>query len=118
MLPTAGQGAATALEDGVCVGRLIGAPVRSGDDLAAALAAYDSARRPRCRQIARTAIMTARLGCDLGGGWRQPVRNAIFRLLPPAPLLKAGRSIRPGPLPSKQPVTATGQARGGRVRSG
>lgn len=93
MLPTAGQGAATALEDGVCVGRLIGAPARSGDDLAAALAAYDSARRPRCRQIARTAIMTARLGCDLGGGWRQPVRNAIFRLLPPAPLLKAGRSI-------------------------
>ena len=93
MLPTAGQGAASALEDGVCVGRLIGVPVRSGGDLAAALAAYDSARRPRCRQIARTAIMTARLGCDLGGGWRQPVRNAIFRLLPPGPLLKAGQSI-------------------------
>jgi 2-polyprenyl-6-methoxyphenol hydroxylase-like FAD-dependent oxidoreductase len=93
MLPTAGQGAATALEDGVCVGRLIGVPVRNGGDLAAALAAYDGARRPRCRQIARTAILTARLGCDLGGGWRQPVRNAIFRLLPPAPLLKAGQSI-------------------------
>jgi 2-polyprenyl-6-methoxyphenol hydroxylase-like FAD-dependent oxidoreductase len=93
MLPTAGQGAATALEDGVCVGRLIGAPVRNGGDMATALAAYDGARRPRCRQIARTAILTARLGCDLGGGWRQPVRNAIFRLLPPAPLLKAGQSI-------------------------
>jgi 2-polyprenyl-6-methoxyphenol hydroxylase-like FAD-dependent oxidoreductase len=93
MLPTAGQGAASALEDGVCVGRMIGAPVRAGGDMAAALAAYDGARRPRCRQIARTAIMTARLGCDLGGGWRQPVRNAIFRMLPPAPLLKAGQSI-------------------------
>jgi len=93
MLPTAGQGAATALEDGVCVGRLIGAPARAGGDLAAALTAYDGARRPRCRQIARTAIMTARFGCDLGGGWRQPVRNAIFRMLPPAPLLKAGQSI-------------------------
>ena len=93
MLPTAGQGAASALEDGVCVGRLIGAPVRAGGDLAAALAAYDGARRPRCRQIARTAIMTAWFGCDLGGGWRQPVRNAIFRMLPPAPLLKAGQSI-------------------------
>jgi 2-polyprenyl-6-methoxyphenol hydroxylase-like FAD-dependent oxidoreductase len=93
MLPTAGQGAASALEDGVCVGRLIGAPVRAGGNLATALAAYDGARRPRCRQIARTAIITARFGCDLGGGWRQPVRNAIFRLLPPAPLLKAGRSI-------------------------
>jgi 2-polyprenyl-6-methoxyphenol hydroxylase-like FAD-dependent oxidoreductase len=93
MLPTAGQGAASALEDGVCVGRLIGAPVRAGGDLAAALAAYDGARRPRCRQIARTALMTARFGCDLGGGWRQPVRNAIFRMLPPAPLLAAGQSI-------------------------
>jgi 2-polyprenyl-6-methoxyphenol hydroxylase-like FAD-dependent oxidoreductase len=93
MLPTAGQGAASALEDGVCVGRMIGAPVAAGGELAAALAAYDGARRPRCRQIARTAIMSARFGCDLGGGWRQPVRNAIFRMLPPAPLLKAGQSI-------------------------
>jgi len=93
MLPTAGQGAGTALEDGVCVGRLIGARVASDGDMKAALAEYDRARRPRCRQIARTAIMTARLGCDLGGGWRQPVRNAIFRLLPPGPLLKAGQSI-------------------------
>jgi 2-polyprenyl-6-methoxyphenol hydroxylase-like FAD-dependent oxidoreductase len=93
MLPTAGQGAATALEDGLCVGRLIAAPVRSGADLAAALAAFDGARRPRCRQIARTAIISARLGCDLGGGWRQPVRNTIFRMLPTAPLLKAGQSI-------------------------
>jgi 2-polyprenyl-6-methoxyphenol hydroxylase-like FAD-dependent oxidoreductase len=93
MLPTAGQGAASALEDGVCAGRMIGAPVRAGGDLSARLAAYDGARRLRCRQIARTAIMTARFGCDLGGGWRQPVRNAIFRMLPPAPLLKAGQSI-------------------------
>jgi 2-polyprenyl-6-methoxyphenol hydroxylase-like FAD-dependent oxidoreductase len=93
MLPTAGQGAATALEDGVCVGRLIAAPAAAGGDLASALAAFDGARRPRCRQIARTAIMSARFGCDLGGGWRQPVRNAIFRRLPPARLVKAGQSI-------------------------
>lgn len=33
MLPTIGQGAATALEDGVCVGRMIAAPVNAGDDL-------------------------------------------------------------------------------------
>jgi 2-polyprenyl-6-methoxyphenol hydroxylase-like FAD-dependent oxidoreductase len=93
MLPTAGQGAATALEDGVCVGRLIAAPVAAGGDLAAALAAFDRARRPRCRQIARTAIMSARFGCDLGGGWRQPVRNAAFRRLPAGQLVKAGQSI-------------------------
>ena len=93
MLPTAGQGGATALEDGVCVGRLIAAPVAAGGDMTAALAAFDGARRPRCRQIARTAIITARFGCDLGGGWRQPVRNAIFRRLPAAQLVKAGQSI-------------------------
>ena len=93
MLPTAGQGAATALEDGVCVGRMIAAPVAAGGDMAAALSAFDRARRPRCRQIARTAIITARFGCDLGGGWRQPVRNAIFRRLPAGQLVKAGQSI-------------------------
>ena len=93
MLPTAGQGAATALEDGVCVGRMIAAPVAAGGDLAAALAAFDGARRPRCRQIARTAIITARLGCDVGGGWRQTVRNAIFRRLPAASLVKAGAPV-------------------------
>jgi 2-polyprenyl-6-methoxyphenol hydroxylase-like FAD-dependent oxidoreductase len=93
MLPTAGQGAATALEDGVCVGRMIAAPVAAGGDMAAALAEFDGARRPRCRQIARTAILSARFGCDLGGGCRQPLRNAIFRRLPAAQLVKAGQSI-------------------------
>jgi len=93
MLPTAGQGAASALEDGVCVGRMIAAPVAADGDLAAALAAFDRARRPRCRQIARTAIITARLGCDVGGGWRQTVRNAIFRRLPAASLVKAGAPV-------------------------
>jgi len=93
MLPTAGQGAATALEDGVCVGRMIAAPVLAGGDMAAALAAFDRARRPRCRQISRTAAMTARFGADLGGGWRQPIRNTILRRLPVTPLLKAGEPI-------------------------
>src|ERR1700722_20241568 len=40
-LPSSGQGAAAALEDGVCVGRLIGAPVQAGGDLAAALTRFD-----------------------------------------------------------------------------
>ncbi|NLS09480.1 hypothetical protein HGQ17_05550 [Nesterenkonia sp. MY13] len=52
-LPTMGQGAATALEDGLCVGRLIGAPVAAGGDLAAALADFDAQRRPRCQSLAR-----------------------------------------------------------------
>lgn len=92
-LPTAGQGAATALEDGVCVGRMIAAPVQAGDDLAAALTAFDAARRPRCQQIARMGAMIARMGADLGGGWRQPVRNTLLRLAPPGPLIRAGSSI-------------------------
>jgi 2-polyprenyl-6-methoxyphenol hydroxylase-like FAD-dependent oxidoreductase len=93
MLPTIGQGAATALEDGVCVGRMIAAPVSAGRDLADALAAFDQARRPRCRQLARQATLFARLGFELGGGWRQPVRNALFRLVPAGPAFKAGARI-------------------------
>jgi 2-polyprenyl-6-methoxyphenol hydroxylase-like FAD-dependent oxidoreductase len=92
-LPTAGQGAATALEDGVCVGRMIAAPVLAGADLAAALAAFDGARRPRCRRIVRTAVAIGRLGADVGGGWRQAARNTLLRLTPPGPVARAGQSI-------------------------
>ena len=93
MLPTIGQGAATALEDGVCVGRMIAAPAGADGDLAAALAAFDQARRPRCRQLARQASMLARLGFELGDGWRQSVRNTLLRLIPAGPAFKAGARI-------------------------
>lgn len=93
MLPTIGQGAATALEDGVCVGRMIAAPAGVGGGLAAALAAFDQARRPRCQQLARQASMLARLGFELGDGWRQPVRNTLLRLVPAGPAFKAGARI-------------------------
>jgi len=92
-LPTAGQGAATALEDGVCVGRMIGAPVRSGADLAATLVTYDRARRPRCQEIVRTGIMVARFGADVRGGWRQTARNTLLRLTPPGPAMRLGAPI-------------------------
>jgi 2-polyprenyl-6-methoxyphenol hydroxylase-like FAD-dependent oxidoreductase len=92
-VPTAGQGAATALEDGVCVGRLIAAPVRAGDALAPALSAYDRARRPRCQRIAQMSAMIGRFGADLGGGWRQSARNTLLRLTPSGPLLKVGAPI-------------------------
>jgi 2-polyprenyl-6-methoxyphenol hydroxylase-like FAD-dependent oxidoreductase len=92
-LPTVGGGASTALEDGVCVGRLIGAPVRDGADLDSALAGFDQARRTRCRKIGRLAVATARFGCDLGGGWRQSVRNAVLRLAPPKILVRAGTQV-------------------------
>jgi 2-polyprenyl-6-methoxyphenol hydroxylase-like FAD-dependent oxidoreductase len=92
-LPTSGQGAASALEDGVCAGRVIAAPVTAGGDLARQLTAFDRARRPRCQRIVRTGIMVARFGADLGGGWRQTVRNAVLRTTPPGPLIKLGAPI-------------------------
>lgn len=92
-LPTAGQGAAGALEDGVCVGRLVGAPVTAGGALAAALDVFDRVRRPRCRQIARLSAVLGRFGADLGGGRRQAVRNTVLRLVPAGRLLKAGAPI-------------------------
>lgn len=90
---TIGQGAASALEDGVCVGALVGTPVAAGGDLAPALAAYDRARRPRCMQMARQALMIARFGYELEDGWRQWVRNGLLRLIPAAPLARAGSKI-------------------------
>ena len=92
-VPTLGAGASTALEDGVCVGRLIAAPVTAGGDLAAALAAFDRARRPRCRQIARLSAVVAKFGADLGGGWRQPVRNSFLRLVPARLVVKTGAPL-------------------------
>jgi 2-polyprenyl-6-methoxyphenol hydroxylase-like FAD-dependent oxidoreductase len=92
-VPTLGAGASTALEDGVCVGRLIAAPVTAGGDLSAALAAFDLARRPRCRRIARLSAIVAKFGADLEGGWRQPVRNSLLRLTPARLLVKTGASL-------------------------
>jgi 2-polyprenyl-6-methoxyphenol hydroxylase-like FAD-dependent oxidoreductase len=90
MLPTIGQGAATALEDGVCVGRIVGAPVQDGAHLASALAAFDRARRPRCRGLARQAVRMARFGFELGAGPRQTARNSLMRLVPVGLAFKGG----------------------------
>lgn len=86
-LPTAGQGAATALEDGITLGRLAG-PAGAGD-LERALTEFDALRRPRCQSIARMARVMARVGADLGGGWRQGLRNSAFRLVPGRTLVRS-----------------------------
>ena len=93
MLPTMGQGANTSLEDGLCVGRLVGAPALAGAPLGAALTAFDRVRRPRCRRIARRSLLTARFGAHVRGGWPQTVRNAVLRALPPGPLVEAGTDV-------------------------
>ena len=93
MLPTMGQGANASIEDGVCVGPLIAEPVDSGTSLRTALAAFDAARRPRCRQIARRSLQTARFGAHVPGGWRQHARNAAVRLTPPGPAVAAATAV-------------------------
>jgi len=104
-LPTMGQGVATALEDGLCVGLLVGHPVAAGGSLSAALEGFDQARRPRCSALSRAAGLSARFGAHLGGGWRQPMRNALMRLTPPA-LLTRGADAAMGWIPPEpaQPV--------------
>ena len=77
----------------MCVRRMIAAPVSAGGDLAAAPASFDQARRPRCQQLARQAILLARAGFELGDGWRQPARNTLPRLIPAGPTIKADARI-------------------------
>ncbi|WP_211489623.1 FAD-dependent oxidoreductase [Georgenia thermotolerans] len=91
-LPTMGQGAATALEDGLCLGLLVGEPVRAGGRLGPALAGFDAARRPRCRALARASVASGRIGAHLGGGWRQTGRNALMRLTPATAVLRGARA--------------------------
>ncbi|WNV76829.1 FAD-dependent oxidoreductase [Geodermatophilus sp. DSM 44513] len=92
-LPTMGQGAATALEDGLCVGLLVGAPVATGGRLAPALDGFDAARRPRCRALARASIASGRFGSHLGGGWRQTLRNSAMRLTPAGAITRGSRAV-------------------------
>lgn len=91
-LPTMGQGAATALEDGLCVGLLVGSPVAAGGRLAPALHAFDAARRPRCRSLARSSVASGRFGSHLGSGRRQTVRNSLMRLTPTGAVLRGANA--------------------------
>ncbi|HZE38921.1 MAG TPA: FAD-dependent monooxygenase [Stackebrandtia sp.] len=92
MLPTMGQGANSALEDGACVGPLLGIPL--GDNgIAEHLAEYDRRRVPRCRDITRRSELTARIGADLGPGWRQKARDLALRLTPTATTVRKGSAL-------------------------
>jgi 2-polyprenyl-6-methoxyphenol hydroxylase-like FAD-dependent oxidoreductase len=106
-LPTMGQGAATALEDGLCVGLLVGAPVAAGGSLGPALRGFDAARRPRCRALARSSVASGRFGSHLGGGWRQTVRNSLMRLTPTSAVLRGAHAatdwIPPEPAAGRRP---------------
>lgn len=92
-LPTLGQGVATALEDGVSAGTLIGESVRAGTDLVTALDDFDTARRPRNRRLERGAMATARIGSHLGPGRRQSIRNRLLRLVPAAAMTRTSDAV-------------------------
>ena len=82
-----------ALEDAVCVGAMIGTPVQEGAALGPALAEFDHTRRPRGQRTVRSAIAMARIGADLGPGWRQAVRNSLLRLAPAVLMVRVGSSV-------------------------
>ena len=84
LVPTMGQGANTALEDGVSLGPLLRAGLADG------LRAYDAARRPRTQGIARRSLAAQRMGADLVGRWPRAVRDAVLRLTPSGPVARAG----------------------------
>ncbi|GFZ93933.1 FAD-dependent monooxygenase [Nesterenkonia alkaliphila] len=79
MLPTLRQGANSALEDGVTVGRLI--PPHTAD-IPAALCELDNQRRRRTQRLVKQSAAIARIGAHLGSGRKQRVRNAAFGCIP------------------------------------
>ncbi|WP_448620706.1 FAD-dependent monooxygenase [Geodermatophilus sp. URMC 65] len=104
-LPTMGQGAATALEDGLCVGLLVGAPVAAGGRLGPALDGFDAARRPRCPLVpSHCPPLPDTAGpapsCDGAAprrrrqqeaGWRRDTRRPASRRHPGRAALSRGR---------------------------
>ncbi|TCC64624.1 hypothetical protein E0H73_09610 [Kribbella pittospori] len=84
MLPTLGQGANSALEDGVSVGALI----RGDGEVAVGLQDYRAQRYRRTQQLVTRSAQMARVGAHLGRG--QWLRNAMLRLTP------AGLAARSG----------------------
>lgn len=93
MLPTMGQGANSSLEDGACVGLLIGRPVIEGTPLQASLATFDAARRPRTQSIARQSHRAGRIGAGIRSRLGIAARNALLRAVPAGPAMSAGASL-------------------------
>ncbi|MEV5964672.1 FAD-dependent monooxygenase [Kribbella sp. NPDC051952] len=85
MLPTLGQGANSALEDGISVGALI------RGDVAAGLRDYETQRYRRTQQLVAKSAQMARVGAHLGRG--QWLRNGLLRITPPATAQRSGTRI-------------------------
>lgn len=88
MTPNLGQGACQAIEDAVA----LAAALARGDDVVAALRAYEAARQPRTAKITRLARRFGQVG-----QWEHPVacrlRNAALRLTPSALALRQATDV-------------------------
>ncbi|MFF5255884.1 FAD-dependent monooxygenase [Streptomyces leeuwenhoekii] len=78
MTPNLGQGACQALEDAVT----LAAALAAEPTVEAALARYDTERRPRSQSVARAARQAGRLGQQLSHPLAIAVRNTALRLAP------------------------------------
>ncbi len=78
MTPHLGQGACQALEDAVT----LTAALATGPTVQAALARYDTERRPRSQAVARAARQAGRMGHQLSHPLAVTVRNTAMRLTP------------------------------------
>ncbi|MGV0110300.1 hypothetical protein [Arthrobacter sp. CP30] len=90
---TMGQGANSSLEDGACIGLLVGRPVREGESLEVALGRFDAARRPRTQKMVRRSQGAGRVGADVEGRTRVAIRNTMMRMVPAGPAVTAGASV-------------------------
>lgn len=77
MTPYLGQGACTAIEDGVVL-----AAMCARHDVPTALAEYDRLRRPRTQAVARASRLLGRLGLRLRNPVAVAVRDAVVRAVP------------------------------------
>ncbi|MCF2532405.1 FAD-dependent monooxygenase [Yinghuangia soli] len=107
MTPHLGQGASIALEDAL----VLAAVLAGTDDVDAALARYDLARRPRAEAVSRAARRTGRIGQQLQSRPAVALRNLAVRLTPArvalGEMVKHASWTPPAiPLPSKPVGTA------------
>lgn len=115
MLPTAGQGANSSLEDGLCVGLVIGRAVAThrgagggargagvvpDAGLGPALARFDELRRPRTQMIARRAQLAGRLGAHLRAPGLVALRNLAVRGIPGRRAAAAAAAVTTWQVPS------------------
>ncbi|MHA7219430.1 FAD-dependent monooxygenase [Arthrobacter sp. MDT1-48-3] len=93
MIPTMGQGANSSLEDGACIGLLIGRRVKEGVPLQSAVRSFDALRRPRTQKMISRSRRAGQVGADVQSRIGITVRNTLMRAVPAGPATKAGASV-------------------------